>query len=123
MIRGICLSTIAFAMLAAPAFAAENTCKAPAAPTVPDGKTAAAHDLVVAAGDVKKFIADSDTYQQCLNDWFGAEQVAATKEKKEVDSKIKEEHDKLGDQNQKEKERVGGLYNTAAQAYRAAHPK
>ena len=110
-------------LLTAPAFAAANICKPPVAPSVPDGKTAEARQLIAANTEVKKFIADSDQYQQCLNDWMAAEQVAATEAKKPLDPKIKADHDRLGDENQKEKERVGSLYNAAATAYRRAHPR
>lgn len=110
-------------LLTDPTFAADNSCKAPVGPTVPDGKTAEARQLIAANNEVKAFIAASDQYQQCLNDWMGAEQLAATEAKKPMDPKIKAEHDRLGDENQKEKERIGGLYNAAATAYRAAHPR
>ena len=110
-------------LLAAPAFAAEHTCKTPPAPTVPDGRTAEPRQLVTANNDVKVFIEASDQYQQCLNDWMGAEQVVASQAKKAMDPRIKTEHDRLCDENQKEKERVGGLYNAAVSAYRAAHPR
>ena len=110
-------------MLAGPAIAAEHACKAPISPSVPDGRTAEARQLVAANTELKAFIEASDQYQQCLNDWMGAEQLAATGAKKAMDPKIKAEHDRLGDANQKEKERVGGLYNAAATAYRQAHPR
>ena len=122
MIRGIS-AAIALALFAAPAFAAENTCKAPMAPTVPNGKTAEAHDLVVAANDVKTFIKASDDYQLCLNTWMDAEAKTAADAKQPLDAKIKAQHDQLGDANQKEKERIGVAYNTAVADYRKAHPK
>ena len=123
MIRKISAAAIAMTLISAPAFAAENTCKAPTSPTVPDGKTAQAHDLVVAANDVKSFIKASDDYQLCLNTWMDAEAQAAKDAKQPLDGKIKAEHDRLGDANQKEKERIGIAYNTAVADYRKAHPK
>jgi len=124
MIRGICLSTAALVLLAAPAFAQAEKCPAPKSPSVPNGRTATAPELIAAANDVKAFIAASDDYQACLKADLDEQTAAAAASggKKGLDPKIKTALEARGDANQKEKERVGNLYNTAAQQYRAAHP-
>src|SRR5215467_6681519 len=121
MIRGICLSTAALVLFAAPAFA-QDKCPAPKSPSVPNGRTATAPELIAAANEVKAFIAASDDYQSCLKADLDAQMQQAAADKKDFDPKIKTALEAKGDANQKEKERVGNLYNTAAQQYRAAHP-
>jgi hypothetical protein len=124
MTRGICLSTIALVMLAAPAFA-QDKCSAPIAPVVPNGRTATVADLVQANKDVVAFIKSSDDYQSCLLADLQAQldQAKDNKDKKGLDPAIKKAIEARGDANQKLKETVGKAYNTAAAAYKAAHPK
>ena len=123
MVRSIVLPTLALALLTAPAFAADNTCKPPPSPSVPDGKKVESHDLVVAANDVKAFMLSSDNYQLCLNDWLDKEKAEAQAAMHPLDAKIQMTHDNLGDANQKEKERVGALYSAAAADYYKLHPR
>jgi hypothetical protein len=124
MTRGICLSTIALVMLAAPAFA-QDKCSAPIAPVVPNGKTAAAAELIQAQKDVVAFIKSSDDYQNCLLADLQSQIDAAkdNKDKKGLDPAIKKAIEAKGDANQKLKETVGKQYNAAAAAYKQAHPK
>ncbi|HMI97171.1 MAG TPA: hypothetical protein VK479_11710 [Micropepsaceae bacterium] len=122
MTRRICLSTIAFVMLAAPAFA-QDRCSAPIAPVVPNGRTASVSDLVQANKDVVAFIKASDDYQSCLLADLQAQTDQAKDEKKALDPAIKKAIEAKGDANQKLKETVGKQYNTAAAAYKTAHPK
>jgi hypothetical protein len=124
MTRGICLSTVALVMLAAPAFAQER-CSAPIAPVVPNGRTASVSDLVQANKDVVAFIKSSDDYQSCLLADLQSQIDAAkdNKDKKGLDPAIKKAIEAKGDANQKLKETVGKAYNTAAAAYKQAHPK
>jgi hypothetical protein len=122
MTRGICLSTVAFVLLAAPAFA-QDRCSAPIAPVVPNGKTAAAAELVQAQKDVVAFIKQSDDYQSCLLAEIAAEEKEAKDNKKDPDPAVRKALEAKGDANQKEKVRVGTEYNAAATAYKAAHPK
>ena len=122
MIRGILLSTAALMMLAAPAFA-QDRCSAPVGPVVPDGKTATVAQLVQANKDVVAFIKASDEYQSCLLADLSAQQTEAKNNKKDFDPAIKAAIEAKGDANQKQKELVGKEYNTAAAAYKAAHPK
>lgn len=131
MIRRICFAAIATVIFAVPAFAADDKCSAPIAPTMPkDGKAATAAEMSQAAKDAVAFIKDSDQYQLCLK----AALDDSEKQVKDLDPK----HDKDGlqrkellaaqkdltakaDKSQKEKETVGKAYNTAAAAYKSAH--
>ena len=123
MTRRIWLTAAAIALLAAPAFAAEEKCSAPIAPVVPAGKTATVQQLSQAAKDVVAFIKDSDQFQACILADIAAQDQAAKDNKKTLDPAIKKALEARGDDNQKEKERIGKAYNTAAAAYKAAHPK
>lgn len=120
MTRGIFLSAVAFTVLASPAFA-QDRCSAPIAPVVPDGKTATVTQLVQANKDVVAFIKASDEYQNCLLADLQAQVDQAKSDKKDLNPAIKKAIEAKGDANQKEKERVGKAYNTAATAYKAAH--
>ena len=122
MTRGICLSTVALVMLAAPVFA-QDKCSAPVAPVVPNGRTAAAADLIQAQKDVVAFIKNSDDYQTCILAEIAAAEAEAKDNKKAPDPAIKKGLEAKGDANQKLKETVGKAYNAAAVAYKSAHPK
>src|SRR5262249_39044630 len=113
-------------VIAAPAMAAAvdtSACMEPAMPKMPDGKTAPAKDIIAAANAVKAFVAQSDIYQQCLNDIEDKAEAAAKENKAELDPKIKAEIEGKHDPNQNNKERLGALYSATAAAYRTAHPK
>ena len=122
MTRGILLTAAAFVMLAAPALA-QDKCAAPVAPVVPNGRTAATAELVQAQKDVVAFIRSSDDYQVCILAAITAAENEAKENKKAPDPAIKKALEAKGDANQKLKETVGKAYNTAAAAYKAAHPK
>src|SRR5262245_24714100 len=112
MIRRICLPAVALTLFAAPAFAQDN-CAAPGkGPAVPSGRTAQASELSAAAKEVVAFMKASDEYQTCLLNYINVQTETAAKEKKTFDPKIKAALQKKGDDNQKEKERVGVAYNT-----------
>jgi|KBSMisStaDraftv2_1062788.scaffolds.fasta_scaffold1010177_1 hypothetical protein len=122
MTRGILLTTAAFVMLAAPAFAqVEDKCMGPIAPVVPNGKTADAATLGQAAKDVVAFIKASDEYQNCLLTEISTYEKEAKDSKQPVDASVRRTLMAKGDANQKAKERIGKEYNTAAAAYKAAH--
>ena len=71
MKRALLLLAVALPALAAPVLLvpalAQSACMEPAAPTMPDGKTAARAEIIAAAGAAKEFITKSDEYQGCLN--------------------------------------------------------
>jgi hypothetical protein len=118
----IWLTAAAFAVLALPAFA-QDKCSAPIAPVVPNGKTATVAQLSQTAKEVVAFIKDSDSYQACILADIAAQDQEAKDNKKTLDPAIRKALETKGDANQKEKERVGKAYNTAAAAYKSAHPK
>jgi hypothetical protein len=122
MSRGILLTAAAFVMLAAPALA-QDKCAAPVAPVVPNGRTAATAELVQAQKDVVAFIRASDDYQVCILAAITTAENEAKDAKKAPDPAIRKALEAKGDANQKLKETVGKAYNTAAAAYKAAHPK
>lgn len=125
MIRGMWLSAAALVMLAVPAIAAapDAACMAPEMPKMPDGKTAPAKDIIAAANSVKKYVADSDAYQTCLNEVEDKMEAEAKAAKAAMDPKIKADLDAKHEQNQTNKERLGAMYSATAAAYRQAHPK
>ena len=123
--RRICLSA-ALVMLTAPVFAVEApdaACMEPTVPTMPNGRTAPAADVVAAANNVKAYVAGSDAYQQCLRDVLVKMEETAKETKKAEDPKLKAALVKKGDDNQKKKEQLGASYAAVAAAYRAAHPQ
>ena len=131
MINRICISAMALAMLAAPAFAADSKCAAPIPPAMPtDGKTASASDMTQAAKDAVAFIKDSDQYQLCLKAALDdtEKQLKGIDPKHDTDGTVRKgllasqkDITAKADQSQKEKERIGKAYNTAAAAYKSAH--
>ncbi len=125
MMLRFCLPAIALTLFAAPAFA-QDVCadKAPGkAPSVPNGRTASAADIIAANKEVVAFMKASDDYQACLKSYIDQQEAAAKAEKKTFDPKIRNAIMAKGDANQKEKEKVGLAYNTAAADYKRAHPK
>lgn len=122
MIRGICLSIVAFVMLAAPAFAAESACKEPTSPAMPDGATAPAAEIRAAAASVTTYVKDSDVYQECLNVEFNKMIEQAKKDKTPVGPEANKEREDRIAANQASKVKLGDSYNATAAAYRKAHP-
>ena len=107
--------------LAAPGLALAD-CQRPTAPAAIDGKTATMEQITAAKKSVMSFINDSDAYQTCVIDEFKAKKAAADAAKTKLDPALAKEADANVSANQADKEKVGGDFNTAAKAYRAAHP-
>jgi len=107
--------------LVAPGLALAD-CQRPTAPAAIDGKTATLEQLTAAKQAVMSFMSDSDTYQSCVIDEFKAKKAAADAAKTKLDPKLAKATDADVSANQADKEKVGGEFNTAAKAYRAAHP-
>jgi len=126
MIRGICLSTVAFMMLAAPAFAQDaapaSTCMDPMVPTMPDGATAPAADIRAAATSVTTYVKEADDYQLCLNVEFNALVEQNKKEKKVMSGAENRARIAKINASQKAKEDLGKAYGVTAADYRKAHP-
>ena len=122
MIRGVMLTAVALAALAAPALAQTKCGGPPPSPVVPNGKTASAQEVTAAFNDVKKFMMASDDWQKCMKDDLDAQKAAAKAAKQDFDPKLEAAVEKAGDENQKEKVRVGTAMNAALAAYHKAHP-
>jgi hypothetical protein len=130
MKRALWLLAIAVPALASPAFMpalAQSACMEPAAPTMPDGKTAARAEIIAAAGAAKEFMTKSDEYQLCLNTEYetavNAMKAEAAKTKKAVDAtKMNADREAKITANQKKKEDVGKAYTASATAFKQANP-
>jgi len=130
MKRGLLVLAVALPALAAPALMpalAQSACMEQAAPTMPDGKTAARAEIITAAGAAKEFMTKSDEYQGCLNAEYEAAvktgQAAAKEKKQPFDAKNlnKDREEKIAT-NQKKKEDVGKAYTASATAFKQANP-
>jgi hypothetical protein len=110
----------ALACLAGPALAAD--CVQPQAPAPVDGSTATMEQLLAAKTAVTEFIKASDAFQTCVIDDIAAQKKAAKAAKTKFDPAIAKAADAKVSANQADKERVGQAFNTAAKAYKAAHP-
>ena len=108
-------------ILAGPALAGAP-CTRPTAPAPVDGATATLEQVMAAKGEVSAFMTASDTFQSCVLDDATAQKAAAKASKTKLDPAIAKAAEAQIEQNQADKVRVGRAFNTAAKAYRAAHP-
>jgi len=110
--------------MAAPALADASACNEPYPPAAVDGSAATEAQMKAAHDDVMNFIRDSDTYQDCLNADYQAQEREAKKQKdaKPLDPSIRADVDARIHKNQAEKEKVGNEFNAAVQSYKAKHP-
>jgi hypothetical protein len=124
MLRRISLASCLVLAMAAPALADSSSCYEPIAPAAVDGKTATEAQLKSSLADVKEFIKQSDDYQSCVISDLQEQkrQAARTKDKKPIDPSIESDANARVAKNQALKEQVGGEYNAAVTAYKAAHP-
>lgn len=106
---------------AAPSLA-QAECVRPTAPAAVDGATVSLEQLMAAKQAVMGFMSASDDYQACVIKDAAAQKDAAKAAKTKLDPAILKAADAKVSENQADKERVGGAFNTAAKAYRAAHP-
>lgn len=107
--------------LAGPALA-DAACTRPEAPAAVDGTSATMEQLLAAKSAVTDFIAASDTFQTCVINDLDAQKKAAKAAKTKLDPAIAKAADASVSANQADKERVGQAFNSAAKAYKAAHP-
>src|SRR4051794_22621799 len=107
--------------LAAPGLALAE-CQRPSAPAAIDGATATLEQMLAAKSGVAQFMTESDAYQACLIDEAAAQKAAAKTAKTKLDPAVAKAADAKVSENQADKERVGAGFNTAAKAYKAAHP-
>ncbi|CAN7408185.1 hypothetical protein LJR225_002602 [Phenylobacterium sp. LjRoot225] len=97
-------------------------CQRPTAPAAVDGATATLEQLKTAKQDVSAFMTASDDYQACVLKEVLDQKAAAKAAKTKLDPAIAKAADARVSENQADKERVGVEFNTAAKAYKAAHP-
>ena len=121
MLKKLGLAAVLLVAGAVPCFA-EDTCPVPPVPVAVDGSTATRDQVLAAQAAVKAFMAASDTYQACVNDYITVQNAQADKDKKPHDAvMIQAEGDKVN-ANQNNKQKAGDDFNTAVGAYKKAHP-
>lgn len=108
--------------LAAPGLALAAGCDRPTPPASVDGSKASLDQLKAAKGAVTEFMTASDAYQGCVMDDLASQRAAATTAKTKLAPAVAKAAQEKVDQNQADKERVGGEFNAAIKAYKAAHP-
>jgi PHP family Zn ribbon phosphoesterase len=101
---------------------ADSSCAEPIAPAALDGGTATKAQMSSAHDDVMTFLKQSDDYQVCVLREFHQAQTDATKAKQPIDPALAPAADAKIKANQGLKEKVGGEYNAAVNAYKAKHP-
>lgn len=114
---------LAFLVLASgPAFA-QADCERPIAPVAPDGHKATPDQMAAAIADAKRFIAQSDIYQQCLVDYVNAQKKKAQDDKTPFDKFLEADITKRINENQADKVQVGQDINSAVAVFKASHPQ
>lgn len=121
MMRRVIGALGAMLVFASPGLALAE-CQRPSAPAPVDGSTATLEQMVAAKQGVSGFMTASDDYQACVLKEFAAKKDAAKAAKTKLDPAIGKAADALISENQADKESVGANFNTAAKAFRAAHP-
>ena len=121
MVKILGLAVALVAMSAMPALA-QSACMEPIAPAAINGATATVAQMKSAHDDVMTFIKQSDDYQVCLFKELNDAKAAALKDKKDVDPTLEPAVNAKVQANQGLKEKVGGEFNAAVNAYKAAHP-
>jgi hypothetical protein len=112
----------AFAALSlAPAFAEDAACTVPIPPVAIDGAVATQEQMNAMHDDVVNFIKASDDYQNCVIADLNAKKEKAHKMKIEFDPYVQKEDEGLIAANQRLKEKVGGEFNAAVQAFKGHH--
>jgi hypothetical protein len=94
-------------------------CDYPERPAIPDGTTASKDDMVAASADVKKYLADVDTYLTCIE---GVEKEAIEAMENPTEEEIAnrtENLDKRFAAANEEKALVGEMFNQQVRAYNA----
>jgi hypothetical protein len=100
-----------------------QSCSDPIPPATIDGRTATKDQMSQMRDDVVNYIKASDDYQACLFADLKAKQAQAVKDKKDLPSSVADGVNAKVQENQKEKEKVGGEFNAAVVAYKGKHPK
>ena len=122
MLKAVGLGCALAFVLAAPALADPSECSDPIAPANVDGAAATEAQMKSFHDDVVNFLRASDDYQACLFGDLTSQRQAAEKAKKDLDQSVVDDINARVDANQKLKQKVGGEFNAAANAYNAKHP-
>src|ERR1700744_3357433 len=103
MLKKFGLAAVLLVAAGVPAFAADS-CQVPPVPAAVDGSTATREQVLAAQAAVKAYMATSDTFQACVNDYITAQNSQADKDKKPHDAAmIQMEGDKItANQNNKQ---------------------
>lgn len=127
MIRHARLAVAAALMLASATLPAQTTCTYPRAPaSLPDGNTATLEEMVAGQKNVKQYMADMDTYLNCID----AASPPAPAADAQVSDEQKKEAEKL-EQIRVQKhnaavtdmEVVAERFNNSLRAFKAKQPK
>lgn len=114
--RRFVFAAAAAVALAGPAFAGVERCQEPFGPVLPSAATITQEGLKAARLEVKRFIDESDSYQECLLTVMRDPSEKLTDaQKAAIDRRIAA--------NQKEKEAIGAAYNELVKAYNAKSGK
>jgi hypothetical protein len=107
------------ALLASPGARAQSACIEPTEPPPIDGATATMAQMQAATATVKKYLADSDAFQNCLVNEIAAIDVDHEPAKAKA---LQKQLEPRTNANQARKEHAGDTINAAIKAYKAAHP-
>jgi hypothetical protein len=121
MVVRFSLAAALFAVSLAPAFAQDATCTAPIPPAALDGATATQEQMTTMHDDVVNFIKASDDYQACVIADVDAKKAKAHRMKIEFDPYVAKQAEGQVAANQRLKEKVGGEFNAAVQAFKGHH--
>jgi hypothetical protein len=116
---GLAAAFVAVSLM--PAFAEDPACTAPIPPAALDGATATQEQMTAMHDDVVNFIKASDDYQSCVVADLDAQKAKAHKMKIEFDPYVAKQAESLVAANQRLKEKVGGEFNAAVQAFKGHH--
>ncbi|MEY4878610.1 MAG: hypothetical protein RJB62_78 [Pseudomonadota bacterium] len=116
------ISSLFFVALFIGAAHAQGNCLEPYAPVIPDGATASEEAVLAAQAQVRAFIADSDSYQNCLGVYIRQMDEEATRKREPVDATLRASMIAQISANQREKELIGAEFNEAVRVFNAAHP-
>ena len=112
------LVILVISIFSATAPRAESVCVEPSPPAPINGATATLVQMHAALDAAKKYLADSDVFQDCLTNEISATDIQQDAAKEKV---LQKELDKRTLANQARKESVGVAINAAIADYKSAH--
>jgi len=118
MLRIGFVSLFAFGAFSAPALAQGN-CIEPYAPVIPAAETVSEEQILSVQNQVRAFLADSDSFQRCLEVYVRQMREQAERAREPADVAATTRIIRMIEANQRQKVRVGEEYNTVVRAYNA----